>query len=490
MLCSKFFVHFVLLFTIPSLVLYPQAEIPTFTPQELKEIEAREEFIKNYPLISYDDILDLIEELEEGHLEERCSPEELDRINNFLIMLARQGVLPGEEALLEQDIQELLSGDPSNPYQPSSYYSDEGYTLIPAISHGEGQALLCKTWVGKKWRQTTKFVSHHKKAIVTGAVVVVAVAVVVVAIVVSGGTAAAAVPALVAGGASVSNSSDKEEKTTSKTTAAPAPATLNDVIHDHILSFKETVVEEKLIQPCGPTSIFEDISFTTRNLGAQFAHESLDILAQTTSEMPNLIQDIHEIGTHYLPDFANQFLDHHPPSGAGFNEKLITTGHQKIDQVFSTDQANRYTPEAKAFRSKMGLEPVSGVTPFPAGLLSGQASGRIAATQASEVKGWTAGQPHNNRTAFGTVPKWSTVRRRYWKNRADWAKTNTHDYTDNQLKRMEQGLAPNRKNERTGLIESKELHHNPSQKNGGLFDVEELWPEEHARVDPDRYIGE
>ena len=54
---------------------------------------------------------------------------------------------------------------------------------------------------------------------------------------------------------------------------------------------------------------------------------------------------------------------------------------------------------------------------------------------------------------------------------------------------MKQGLAPQRVNPTTGDVESMELHHTPAQRNGGLFDVQPVWPDEHAAVDPFRQTG-
>jgi hypothetical protein len=53
---------------------------------------------------------------------------------------------------------------------------------------------------------------------------------------------------------------------------------------------------------------------------------------------------------------------------------------------------------------------------------------------------------------------------------------------------MEKGLAPQNKND-LGELESMELHHIPPQKDGGLFDFIEVWPEEHAEIDPHRKLG-
>jgi hypothetical protein len=54
---------------------------------------------------------------------------------------------------------------------------------------------------------------------------------------------------------------------------------------------------------------------------------------------------------------------------------------------------------------------------------------------------------------------------------------------------MERGLAPQRRNLGTGEMESKELHHIPPQREGGLFDFIELWPDEHSQTDALRRLG-
>ena len=53
---------------------------------------------------------------------------------------------------------------------------------------------------------------------------------------------------------------------------------------------------------------------------------------------------------------------------------------------------------------------------------------------------------------------------------------------------MQQGLAPQRINPVNGRIESMELNHVPPQREGGLFDVQKVWPDEHAAVDPYRKL--
>ena len=110
--------------------------------------------------------------------------------------------------------------------------------------------------------------------------------------------------------------------------------------------------------------------------------------------------------------------------------------------------------------------------------------GSIKAT--TGIKGWKVGDSINNLTLKGNIPSWSTVRQRHWKNRAYY---HPKKYTKQNLERMEKGLAEQRINALTGKLETKELHHFPAQKDGGLFDFNALWPDEHAFVDPYRHLG-
>jgi len=108
-------------------------------------------------------------------------------------------------------------------------------------------------------------------------------------------------------------------------------------------------------------------------------------------------------------------------------------------------------------------------------------------TVANSTKGWRVGDPINNLTAKGNVPSWDTVRARYWKNEA---LNNSGKYSAENLALMRKGGAPQRVNPTTKEMESKELHHDPPQRDGGLFDVEQVWPDEHAAQDPFRNVGE
>ena len=99
------------------------------------------------------------------------------------------------------------------------------------------------------------------------------------------------------------------------------------------------------------------------------------------------------------------------------------------------------------------------------------------ATLPNTTRGWSVGDPINNLTAEGNVPSWTAVRERFWKNEAH---LNSGNYSADNLSRMQQGLAPQRVNPRTGQLESMKLHHGPPQRDGGLFDVQPVWPDDHA----------
>jgi RHS repeat-associated protein len=106
--------------------------------------------------------------------------------------------------------------------------------------------------------------------------------------------------------------------------------------------------------------------------------------------------------------------------------------------------------------------------------------------EAKPSNGWKTGDPIDKPTAAGNTPAWSTARARYWKNEAQ---NNPGNYSKEDLERMQKGLAPQRVNPDTGKTESKELHHDPPQRAGGLKDVKQVWPGEHEAIDPYRKTG-
>ena len=104
------FIHSLLLVTTPSLFAYPQ-----IFPHEAHHEKLFKYSVKNIPNLTYDDILELLHEIESDEdLEEKYSPEEMDQIAHFIAFITRQGKLPGdteENLSIEQDIKELLGID-------------------------------------------------------------------------------------------------------------------------------------------------------------------------------------------------------------------------------------------------------------------------------------------------------------------------------------------------------------------------------------------
>jgi hypothetical protein len=103
---------------------------------------------------------------------------------------------------------------------------------------------------------------------------------------------------------------------------------------------------------------------------------------------------------------------------------------------------------------------------------------------AAATRGWRLGDAIDVLTRAGNEPTWSTVRARYWKNAA--ATELPGEYSAANLARMQRGLAP----QENGV--SMELHHILPRRLGGdnsFQNLEPLWPDEHAAVDPFRHLG-
>ena len=351
---------------------------------------------QNDHLLSYDDILNFIDDLENGELESTHSPEDLERINHFLAMLAKEGVLSNEadeELILENDIQELLYGE-DNPYEYSfSFSHGRDYIIVPAIINGHGEIVLCKSWIKAKWHQTKKFVKKHKKAIIIGAAVVVAATVVICAVVAASATGAAA--AASAAGAAAAAGSDKEEKgrsTSNGKESVPSTAppetyidttpvladakeapNLREVLTEHITSFKDLVVEDDLLQISDHSRGGNDDSSLVekaRSLGAFLAHETFDGISQLVYQIPELNEEIKEIGTQILPEILYRSNDNPLIASVDNYKNSVAEGHQMIDEVFSTDLAEHYA--LKENTSDLGHDFTVGILPLPEGGFSGK----------------------------------------------------------------------------------------------------------------------
>ncbi|MEV0682155.1 RHS repeat-associated core domain-containing protein [Actinosynnema sp. NPDC050436] len=100
---------------------------------------------------------------------------------------------------------------------------------------------------------------------------------------------------------------------------------------------------------------------------------------------------------------------------------------------------------------------------------------------------WKVGDDPFAPKASGDNPMWSTVRSRFWKNEANEPGA-VDQYGAANVSRMKRGSAPQRKNPRTGEIESMELSHEPVPLREGGTSVTPRWPDEHAMLDPYRHV--
>ena len=88
-------------------------------------------------------------------------------------------------------------------------------------------------------------------------------------------------------------------------------------------------------------------------------------------------------------------------------------------------------------------------------------------------RGWKVGDDITALTRAGNAPSWSTVRQRYWKNKAFY---NPFTYP-NDLSRMKKGLAPKG---RDGF--SMELHHPYGRIGENFYIFEEITRTNHIMI--------
>ncbi len=371
---SKLLINALLFFTIPSIVAYPQSEIPTVNihSKEIShEADVKERIFQNDQLFSYDDVLSLLQDLEEGKLEKRYSAEELEKLNHFLSFLAKQGVLPNEvkeQYILQNDIEDLLYSN-QNSYEYAYFpHQGEEYVIASSVFSSQGEIVFCKSWIQKQWSQTKKFVKKHKKAIIIGTAVVVAAATVVCVVAVASAASAVAVAAAGPNREKIDKPQEQDNQGPGAPFSLPvmiveneAPI-LNAVIDEYVSTFKEGIVEENFLRSSTNLKDYGDDYFceNIRNLGAKLAHETLDGVSELISCVPLLLDEIKSIGVRIVPDFSllNDGIEIIPMEKY---EKLVAIGHEEIDHIFSTSQASRYTSEEAVIDLIVGIIPLPGL---------------------------------------------------------------------------------------------------------------------------------
>lgn len=110
------------------------------------------------------------------------------------------------------------------------------------------------------------------------------------------------------------------------------------------------MAEDMATQQVAKSNPWDDMSLAekAREIGAHFAHKTLDEVSDLAKVVPQLCQEVRDLGEKVFPESLRLPNTENTPSPAQNYENLISKGHQAIDSVFSIDQADRFTPEAKA----------------------------------------------------------------------------------------------------------------------------------------------
>ncbi|MGL4347931.1 MAG: hypothetical protein ACRCSV_00510 [Chlamydiales bacterium] len=121
----KLLLHFYLLIATTTLLALPNNSFYCVNLR-LVDLCSQAATPTNIQSLTYDQIIYLLEEIEEGDLENKCSPEQLEQINQFLGLLAIEGILPNEEeeeVSITEDIEELLKHR-ENPLQQAFLWGE------------------------------------------------------------------------------------------------------------------------------------------------------------------------------------------------------------------------------------------------------------------------------------------------------------------------------------------------------------------------------
>lgn len=357
MLWLRNLTHFLLIASMSCLPLSSQEAIS-------QEIVSAERVLDISNLRTYDDFLFLVDALERGDLEKRCSLAELEQINHFLITMAREGLLPdNDETVLESDIEEFLMQE----QQLFSSLSGGEMRLVPAVAGFRQELLFVQAgWISNSWKATKKFVKKHKTEILIG-VAAVAVGGIVVYVIVSGSSAAAGA---VAGAAAVA--AGTEPKAQAKKPAKDPQ--VKQLVKEKVTSFKQVVAEklppEHSVDEIVQRSFAEELKHTA----SRATHELIDTAADLFSDLPKFAEGVNELTAKAHSLFSDRPLSESSP--ADHFEETIASAHKQVDRFFATDYAASYSPEAKAQMEAVKAQNPThiGILPPPGMPLGGRAA--------------------------------------------------------------------------------------------------------------------
>ena len=312
---SKFFLIFIILLNISSLVASELNSLSFLSPT--REGDRISQLYNEDGLLVYDEIIRLVEDVENGNLDDNVTEEEWNKIVNFIVFLSRTGqrsdATEEEKAELEKDIQELLYPSEDDYIYENSFYNKNGCQVIPAIYYGQSDVVLCKSWFKKQYKNTKKYVKKHKTAFIVATIIVVAIAGVGITMAVTSPVAASSIASAGAAAASKSISNSN----TSKSNNSKVPSINNSIKppdnpSDNISKPNLPQSIDKQINDLKNTIVENNLLFTEygRIIGSTIAHEKISNISHNISD-----KDC---------------------------KQAIIQEHIKVDKVFSTDQTSYY----------------------------------------------------------------------------------------------------------------------------------------------------
>ena len=275
-----------IILTIPFQNAYPQInvlEIESCQPTISNKIKSVYSKIQNNDLVTYDEIIDIINAIENDDFEDETSQEDVDVINNFIALLVRLSVLTtGDNEEFEKDLQALFDDDSDINIDSSFYYDDRSLEecIIPAILYESGDVLHCKNWFKKQYKKAKKFVKKHKTAVIAATTVLVTVVVVAICKTTGGSN----------GNKTPMYNQDKDCSSSDATLTDPSiikDEVIVPIIEEKLSVFNEVVMQDNLETPLdnkiGDNAYLKDEK--ERMLGSFIAHETLDSVFQDISRV-------------------------------------------------------------------------------------------------------------------------------------------------------------------------------------------------------------
>ncbi len=307
----------------------------------------------SYENLSYGNIMALIDTIEYGDAEGYATWG-VDEVIGFVTFLARNGIQEGDVAAkedLERDIAWLLENE------TFSYRDGGEWSVAPAVYLGEAARPMPCGWLSEKWKKTRRFVKKHKKAIIVAVVVVVVATVVIAA---TGGAGTAPAVAGAAGAVGAANEADRPR--------VNKPGNVGFENDTDITQSSWSIASlPQADKPCGGgnknsnnEAMQEQIIAIKEILSKQVPSEAFNIVPEEEPAFWERVKENAQENGAYLAHELHQAV-------SGSRE-----GHEWIDSVFGTDQADDYPVATREENSQPKI--VMGELPLPASGLVNVAS--------------------------------------------------------------------------------------------------------------------